>query len=96
MDLMQQIRNEQRDLIEVNDSLSSLDIAIGFLVSVGGEPNRPLLDFVTGTLKMDKGTLGHATGKCRLKHTKALWLLLSHERSRRMQAHQQVGCYFLM
>ncbi len=91
MDLTQQIRNEQRHLTEINDSLASLDIAIGFLVSVGGESNRPLLEFITDTLRMDRGSLGHATGKCRLKHTKALWLLLSHERARRMQAYQQVG-----
>lgn len=39
-------------LLDVNDLLASLDITVGFLVSVGGDPNGSLVQFMTETLKM--------------------------------------------
>ena len=46
------IQNELRHLPEVTLSLANLDIAIGFLVSVGGLPDSLLADFMTKTLGM--------------------------------------------
>ena len=37
---------------EVNELLASLDIAVGVLVSVGGDPQLPLHRFMCETLKM--------------------------------------------
>lgn len=39
-------------LLDVNDLLASLDITVGFLVSVGGDPNASLVQFMIETLKM--------------------------------------------
>ena len=39
-------------LLDVSDLLASLDITVGFLVSVGGDPNGSLVQFMVETLKM--------------------------------------------
>ena len=44
-------------MVEVSDCLSHLDIAIGFLVSVGGDRETLLDEFMTDTLQMETGTL---------------------------------------
>jgi len=41
-----------RQLLDINDLLANLDITVGFLVSVGGDPNASLVQFMTDTLKM--------------------------------------------
>ena len=42
--------------MDVSDLLASLDITVGFLVSVGGDPNASLVQFMTETLKMKMRT----------------------------------------
>lgn len=42
----------RQKLLDVNDLLASLDITVGFLVSVGGDANVSLVHFMTDTLKM--------------------------------------------
>jgi len=42
----------RQKLLDVNDLLANLDITVGFLVSVGGDPNAGLVQFMTDTLKM--------------------------------------------
>jgi len=42
----------RQKLLDVNDLLANLDITVGFLVSVGGDPNASLVQFMTDTLKM--------------------------------------------
>ena len=42
----------RQKLLDVNDLLANLDITVGFLVSVGGDPNAKLVQFMTDTLKM--------------------------------------------
>lgn len=44
-------------LVEVTELLADLDITVGFLMSVGGDPNASLIQFMTDTLHM----------KCRLQ-----------------------------
>jgi len=39
-------------LLDVSDLLANLDITVGFLVSVGGDPNASLVQFMTDTLRM--------------------------------------------
>ena len=46
--------SESRHLTEVTDSLATLDIALGFLVSVGGDADTRLADFISKTLEMKK------------------------------------------
>lgn len=46
----------RQKLLDVSDLLASLDITVGFLVSVGGDPNASLVQFMTETLKMKTRT----------------------------------------
>ncbi|KAI0227840.1 hypothetical protein LSAT2_021675 [Lamellibrachia satsuma] len=84
------IRNEMCHLTDLTNSLANLDIAIGFLVSVGGQPETLLVKFMTDTLGMPASIHSQqARQLCCLKHVKSLWLLLSHERAKRLTRHGQ-------
>ena len=52
-----QVISEFRSLTDICDVLSSLDIAIGFLSSTGGAPERLLSDYLGGVLRMQQNTL---------------------------------------
>ena len=39
----------------LNDSIANLDIGIAFLVSVGGDPDKTLADFMHKTLSLKPG-----------------------------------------
>jgi hypothetical protein len=80
----------RQKLTDVNDLLASLDITIGFLVSVGGEPNAGLVRFMTDTLRMKPHQqLLRVIHSCRLMHVESLWLLLSYMRSCMQADHGQ-------
>ncbi|KAK2140291.1 hypothetical protein LSH36_1404g00023 [Paralvinella palmiformis] len=85
----QQIIRGFRHLMDVNDGLATLDITIGFLVSVSGEKDMALLDFIKEKLKMECGMLGRVAQKCCLKHAESLWLLLSYERAKHLTEVEQ-------
>jgi hypothetical protein len=55
VDVQQEIQNDLNHLPTLSDMLNSLDIAIGFLVSIGGEPATPLIDFLKEKLHMKTG-----------------------------------------
>ena len=46
----------RQKLLDVSDLLASLDITVGFLVSVGGDPDASLVQFMMETLKMKPKT----------------------------------------
>ena len=52
-----QVISEFRSLTDICDVLSSLDIAIGFLSSTGGAPERLLSNYLEGVLRMQQNTL---------------------------------------
>lgn len=52
-----QVISEFRSLTDICDVLSSLDIAIGFLSSTGGSPERLLSDYLGRVLRMQQNTL---------------------------------------
>lgn len=54
-----QIRADLRYIVEVTDCLSNLDITIGFLVTVGGDPENKLQTFMSDTLRMGEAILTH-------------------------------------
>ncbi|KAK2149470.1 hypothetical protein NP493_2985g00001, partial [Ridgeia piscesae] len=84
------IQKELHHLPDVTNSLTNLDIAIGFLVSVGGQPDALLTDFMSKTLGMRVGIHSQqARQHCCLKHVKSLWLLMSHERAKLLARHGQ-------
>ena len=53
-----QVISEFRSLTDICDVLSSLDIAIGFLSSTGGAPDRFLGNYLGRVLRMQQNTLG--------------------------------------
>jgi hypothetical protein len=65
-------------LTKLQDSLSNLDIALGFLVSVGGDPKREIHKFMLLNLQMKKGLYGEKIQSVNLRNTKSLWLTLNH------------------
>ena len=52
--ITKQIENECRDFVQLSESLANLEIAIGFLQSVGGQPESSLVEFMTKTLSMEE------------------------------------------
>ena len=52
-----QVLSEFRSLTDICDVLSSLDIAIGFLSSTGGAPERLLSNYLERVLRMQQNTL---------------------------------------
>ena len=52
-------RELNQKLPEVSDLLASLDVAIGFLVSVGGEADDHVIKFMIETLKMKQPHLAY-------------------------------------
>ena len=52
-----QVISEFRSLTDICDVLSSLDIAIGFLSSTGGAPDRLLSNYLGRVLRMQENTL---------------------------------------
>ena len=51
--LVKNIRKDLRHLPEVSQTLADLDIAMGFLTSIGGKPGLSVVGFMEGTLHMD-------------------------------------------
>ena len=65
----QQILKMYARLPDVSDAIATLDIAIGFLISVGGKPDTAIDEFLSTQLHMEQ-TLAESTQKCQLKHVK--------------------------
>ncbi|XP_052216221.1 E3 ubiquitin-protein ligase rnf213-alpha-like isoform X4 [Dreissena polymorpha] len=77
-----QILEEFSDVTDACTSIDNLDIAISFLKTIGGEPIVSLTRFMTDTIKMQNPIHGQKVHQfCQLKHAKALWLLLSFQRT---------------
>lgn len=53
MEVQQEIQNDLNHLPTLSDMLNSLDIAIGFLVLIGGDPATPLIGFLKDKLRMN-------------------------------------------
>ncbi|XP_027055365.1 E3 ubiquitin-protein ligase RNF213-like isoform X2 [Pocillopora damicornis] len=80
-----QILGEFRSLTDVCDVLSSLDIAIGFLSSTGGSPEKLLKDYLQHVLRMpQQNSLRSLKAQqcCQLRHVLSFWRLLTLERAR--------------
>ncbi|XP_011226480.2 E3 ubiquitin-protein ligase RNF213 isoform X2 [Ailuropoda melanoleuca] len=68
------------------EALSVIEVTLGFLSTAGGDPNMPLSVYVRDMLRMgDRTALAlKAFSRCQLKHTIALWQLLSAYRSEQL------------
>uniref|UniRef100_A0A673VDP0 Ring finger protein 213 n=1 Tax=Suricata suricatta TaxID=37032 RepID=A0A673VDP0_SURSU len=65
------------------EALSLVEVTLGFLSTAGGNPNMPLKVYVQDMLRMGDQT-APALHRCQLKHTVALWQLLSAHRSEQL------------
>uniref|UniRef100_A0A673VMB2 E3 ubiquitin-protein ligase RNF213 n=1 Tax=Suricata suricatta TaxID=37032 RepID=A0A673VMB2_SURSU len=68
------------------EALSLVEVTLGFLSTAGGNPNMPLKVYVQDMLRMGDQTAPvlKALHRCQLKHTVALWQLLSAHRSEQL------------
>ncbi|XP_006813927.2 E3 ubiquitin-protein ligase rnf213-alpha-like [Saccoglossus kowalevskii] len=82
------ILSELRLLTDVWDSITCLDILIGFVVSSGGNPNMPINTYLQNILRMEKDVM-KVRHPCQLKHVLALWELLNIERAKRLTMNDQ-------
>ena len=57
MSVQHNIQGELRLAQAVSEALASLDITLGFLVSVGGDGDMPLVKFMVDKLHMDARTI---------------------------------------
>ncbi|KAK2493809.1 hypothetical protein MC885_004327 [Smutsia gigantea] len=68
------------------EALSVIEITLGFLSTAGGDPNMHLKEYIQDMLQMDSQTMLvlKALDRYQLKHTIALWQLLSAHRSEQL------------
>jgi len=68
------------------EALSVIEVTLGFLSTAGGDPNMSLNVYVQDVLRMGDQTalVLTAFSRCQLKHTIALWQLLSAHRSEQL------------
>lgn len=72
---------------DVCEALNIVDIQLGFLATSGGEPDLFLTQYVENVLQMREQSnehVLHALKRCRLKHTVALWQLLTALKSQHL------------
>ncbi|NWX91096.1 RN213 ligase, partial [Nothoprocta pentlandii] len=72
---------------DVCDALSIIEITLGFLAMAGGNPEMLLTDYITEVLQMGDQTnpqVLQTLRRCHLKHSIALWQLLSTRKSEQL------------
>ncbi|KAK3098458.1 hypothetical protein FSP39_019662 [Pinctada imbricata] len=79
-----QIREEFRSYEEVCESLDRLDIAISFLKSDNVEPDTPLDQYLSHTLRME-----YSFPSQRCKHVQSLWLTLAQLKTTYQTCYRQ-------
>ncbi|XP_069511290.1 E3 ubiquitin-protein ligase RNF213 isoform X2 [Ambystoma mexicanum] len=78
------ISGELHSYSDICEALSLTDVVLGFLATAGGESDQPLVQYVEDVLKMGDQTSAlvlEALSRCHLKHTIALWQLLTARKS---------------
>ncbi|XP_025892633.1 E3 ubiquitin-protein ligase RNF213 [Nothoprocta perdicaria] len=81
------ISGELLSYSDVCDALSIIEITLGFLAMAGGNPEMLLTDYITEVLQMDDQTnpqVLQTLRRCHLKHSIALWQLLSTRKSEQL------------
>ncbi|XP_043925567.1 E3 ubiquitin-protein ligase RNF213 [Protopterus annectens] len=81
------ISGELHSYSDVCESLSVVEVTLGFLAMAGGDSNIPLVEYVKKDLRMEDQVTQHiekALSRCSLKHSIALWQLLSSRKSESM------------
>lgn len=87
------ILSELRDLTDVYNVLSLLDIVIGFVVSTGGCPEMLIHSYMHDALKLPAESSlvsPKAQQHCKLKHIIAFWRTLAVEKSKQLVLLKEV------
>uniref|UniRef100_A0A8C3GM39 RING-type E3 ubiquitin transferase n=1 Tax=Cairina moschata TaxID=8855 RepID=A0A8C3GM39_CAIMO len=85
--VMNTISGELQSYSDVCDALSVIEITLGFLAMAGENAEMFLTDYIVNVLQMGDQTNPHvlqALGRCCLKHSIALWQLLSTRKSEQL------------
>ncbi|XP_064532292.1 E3 ubiquitin-protein ligase RNF213 isoform X2 [Pseudopipra pipra] len=85
--VMNMISGELQSYSDVCDALSLTEITLGFLAMAGENAEMPLTDYIEQVLQMGDQTNPHvlqALRRCHLKHSIALWQLLSTRKSEQL------------
>ncbi|XP_068511209.1 E3 ubiquitin-protein ligase RNF213 [Anas acuta] len=85
--VMNTISGELQSYSDVCDALSVIEITLGFLAMAGENAEMFLTDYIANVLQMGDQTNTHvlqALGRCHLKHSIALWQLLSTRKSEQL------------
>ncbi|XP_058262166.1 E3 ubiquitin-protein ligase rnf213-alpha-like isoform X3 [Hemibagrus wyckioides] len=79
--------SELQSLSDVCETLSAVEVALGFLAMTGGVEHMPLEEYLETRLHMGNQTAPHilkTLGRCSLKHCVAVWQLLTSLKSEHM------------
>ncbi|NXK24287.1 RN213 ligase, partial [Arenaria interpres] len=85
--VMNMISGELQSYSDACDALSVTEITLGFLAMAGENPEMLLADYIQNVLQMGDQTNPHvlqALKRCQLKHSIALWQLLSTHKSEQL------------
>ncbi|KFP09843.1 E3 ubiquitin-protein ligase RNF213, partial [Egretta garzetta] len=85
--VMSMISGELQSYSEVCEALTITEITLGFLAMAGENAEMLLTDYIEKVLQMGDQTNPHvlqALGRCHLKHSIALWQLLSTRKSEQL------------
>ncbi|XP_053149440.1 E3 ubiquitin-protein ligase RNF213 [Hemicordylus capensis] len=81
------ISGELQSYSDICEALAVTEITLGFLATAGGDSKLTLAEYVENILQMGSQTSAHvlrALSRCHLKHTIALWQLLSSHKSEQL------------
>ncbi|XP_062976188.1 E3 ubiquitin-protein ligase RNF213-like [Elgaria multicarinata webbii] len=81
------ISGELQSYSDICEALSVTEITLGFLAMAGEDPEMTLTEYVENILQMGSQTSAHVLkvlSRCQLKHTIALWQLLSSHKSEQL------------
>lgn len=88
-----QILAELKDLRDVSDLLSTLEMAVGFLSKAGGNPETKICDYLKRVLRLSDGKSSLKSKKaqqfCCLVHVLDLWSTLAVARAKSLFEHGQ-------
>ncbi|ELU09101.1 hypothetical protein CAPTEDRAFT_223578 [Capitella teleta] len=74
------------ELPDLCSLIGLLDIAMAFLVSIGGRTDTLLTEFIGDTLRMQRQIRNSTVEKCQLRHVEHLWRLLSMQKAHLMSS----------
>ncbi|ELT95387.1 hypothetical protein CAPTEDRAFT_208661 [Capitella teleta] len=82
----EKLLNNFWELPDLCSLIGLLDIAMAFLISIGGKTDTLLTEFIGDTLRMERQIRNSTVEKCQLRHVEHLWRLLSMQKAHLMSS----------